>query len=1144
MLHRKPSSPSYRFITGADRNQGAAVGFFRWVGGIVALVGVISVPVIGVEPDTLVATSVQAASPEAQQAIDSFKIDDGLQIELVAAEPQVANIVAMDIDSSGNLYVAETFRQSDGVTDNRAHDQQWLEADLASQTVQDRIDYHRRLLGDAVVTYEQKEDRLRRLSDTDGDGVMDRCTTVADGFRSLEEGTGAGVLVRGNSIYYACIPKLWKFIDKDRDGVADNKVVLSDGYGVRVAFRGHDLHGLTTGPDGRLYFTIGDRGYHITDSNGRTIADPASGAVFRCEMDGSDLTVIATGLRNPQEIAFNDFGDWFSVDNNSDSGDRARTVAILRGADSGWRMHYQYLPDRGVFNRESIWKPLDNDLPNPQSVAVLPPITNFTDGPSGLAYYPGTGFGDRFKDKFLICDFRGGPANSGVRSFEIVPNGAYYKQTVDDQPIWQILATDVLFGPRGGLYVSDWVDGWNGLGKGRIYRLSESIPDTSLIDEVFDLLNSPGTEWTPQELVDRLGHVDRRVRFKAQFELARRDEVSTLSETASAAESPTKPRLHAIWGLGQIARRDKGLASDVAETLQSLVSDTDDEVARAAILSLGDLGMVAAADAIAAAPGVDRPRVQYAVWMALAQLRSDVALSDVAPRLASTGNRDPALRHAAIYYWSRAAVPQSLVALATGQNAFVRRCIIAALRRSQPTSIVGFLIDDDPNVVAEAVRAVHDDGGRVLTGEVIDLANRPTVVDQTDETVRRIINTCDRTRDVASAHALISIAVNQALPTDLRVRAVETFGSWTRPRTIDAYDHTYRPREAVEIESVSGVLQTALQSLISVAGPIKRATIDAASAMGLVEIAADLQQVVLDDNEPAADRAGALSALARLDPSKAETLAAGMVTSTDRELILSSLNVLRRSLPEHIDAVIGLTDSPLPRVAQSAWDALGSSSEPKAIQRVEQAIDRLVQNRLPAAVHLNVLEAAESMNTSLSPAAKRQWTKYRDAMDARTDWRRYATSLVGGDAMNGSKLFHENTKLSCVRCHRVHRSGGAVGPALTVIGAEKTPQYLLESICYPDAAIAKGYETTIIATDDGTVYSGIVAEDGDEFLTLALSDGSNQRIEQDSILARKPGQSSMPGDLMKYMTRRDLRDLVAYLDSLKVDPGLAEGEIE
>ena len=84
---------------------------------------------------------VSPASEEATEAMAAIRIPDGWKIGLWAAEPDVANVVAFDIDRVGRVYVCETFRQNRGVTDNRGHDKTWLYAVLAAKTVQDRIDY-------------------------------------------------------------------------------------------------------------------------------------------------------------------------------------------------------------------------------------------------------------------------------------------------------------------------------------------------------------------------------------------------------------------------------------------------------------------------------------------------------------------------------------------------------------------------------------------------------------------------------------------------------------------------------------------------------------------------------------------------------------------------------------------------------------------------------------------------------------------------------------------------------------------------------------------------------------------------------------------------------------------------------------------
>ena len=183
-------------------------------------------------------------------------------------------------------------------------------------------------------------------------------------------------------------PGLWKLRDTRGDGRADERKLLHDGYGVHVGFLGHDLHGLKFGPDGRLYFSIGDRGFNVTTFDGKTLAVPDTGSVLRCNPDGTELEVFATGLRNPQELAFDQYGNLFTGDNNSDSGDRARWVYLVEGGDSGWRIGYQFLEapyTRGPWNEEKLWYPSFAG----QAAYIVPPIANLADGPSGLAYDPG-----------------------------------------------------------------------------------------------------------------------------------------------------------------------------------------------------------------------------------------------------------------------------------------------------------------------------------------------------------------------------------------------------------------------------------------------------------------------------------------------------------------------------------------------------------------------------------------------------------------------------------------------------------------------------------------------------------------------------------------------------------------------------------
>ncbi len=477
---------------------------------------------------------IQPRSQEAERAMAAFRIPEGLKAALVAAEPDLANPVAFSIDDHGRYWVCETFRQGNAVVDNRGREY-WLLDDLAAQTVADRLAYYKKHLGEeGLKAFSEHQDRIRLLTDKNGDGVVDEATVFADGFNAPESGTGSGVLKVGGDVFYTNIPDLWRLRDTNGDGVADEQESLATGFGVRVAFRGHDMHGLVLGPDGRLYFSIGDRGFNVTTKEGKHLVMPDRGAVFRCELDGSNLEVFASGLRNPQELAFDDYGNLFTGDNNSDSGDRARWVYVAEGSDSGWRMYYQYLDDRGPWNREMMWLPhetpaFDREIATglPEGVAVkeiqpayiLPPVTNLGDGPSGLTHYPGVGLSDRYKGHFFLCDFRGTPNNSGVRSFAVKPKGAGFEVVDSEEFIWSILATDADFAPDGRFVIADWVNGWNGEGKGRLYAFSDPAHAKAGAESA-KLLADDFTKRSATDLVKLFSHVDRRVRQKAHLALA------------------------------------------------------------------------------------------------------------------------------------------------------------------------------------------------------------------------------------------------------------------------------------------------------------------------------------------------------------------------------------------------------------------------------------------------------------------------------------------------------------------------------------------------------------------------------------------------------------------------------------------------
>ena len=366
-----------------------------------------------------------AATEEPPHDPEGIVLPEGFVWDEWAREPLVPDPVAFTILPDGSLYVCESERQDRGVEDNR-YSPYWLLEDLACTTVEQRRAIYEKWAAKkegGMDWYSKWADRVRRLRDTDHNGTADQSTNFSGDLREVLDGTAAGALQVGDALWVTSIPHVWRFVDQDGDGVAEVREKLFTGFGVKTSLRGHDMHGLVQGPDGRIYWSIGDRGYSVRTREGTLLADPSTGAVFRCETDGSHLEVIHRGLRNPQELAFNDLGDLFTVDNNSDGDDKARVCLIQDGGESGWFMPLQTLEGdnkRGPWNQEHMWHTFDStDLVQP--AWITPPLAHLTSGPSGLAAYPGTGFPSDFDGSFLVCDFLGGDSYSQVWRFGVRP---------------------------------------------------------------------------------------------------------------------------------------------------------------------------------------------------------------------------------------------------------------------------------------------------------------------------------------------------------------------------------------------------------------------------------------------------------------------------------------------------------------------------------------------------------------------------------------------------------------------------------------------------------------------------------------------------------------------------------------------------
>jgi putative heme-binding domain-containing protein len=146
---------------------------------------------------------------------------------------------------------------------------------------------------------------------------------------------------------------------------------------------------------------------------------------------------------------------------------------------------------------------------------------------------------------------------------------------------------------------------------------------------------------------------------------------------------------------------------------------------------------------------------------------------------------------------------------------------------------------------------------------------------------------------------------------------------------------------------------------------------------------------------------------------------------------------------------------------------------------------------------------------------------------ARVDWDH-------GDATRGAQLFETR---ACSRCHGSRR---ALGPDLAGVAGRFSREDLFVAIALPNRDVSPRYQTTMIATHDGQIYTGLIVYESVD--GLVLRDGNNRtfRIETEQIESRRTlATSLMPAGLLKDLVPQDLSDLNAYLRGLGVQTAKA-----
>lgn len=965
-----------------------------------------------------------------------FVLPEGFEVTLFASEPDITKPINMAFDEKGRLWVTQS-----------------SEYPIAAGQGEGK-------------------DRITILEDTDGDGKADK---IQDFANDLNIPIGI-VPIKNGAIAYS-IPNVYKFLDTDNDGKADQREVLLG------PFEHKDTHGMVNnlfrGFDGWIHASHGFSNISTVAGKDGNAIKMVSGNTFRFIPDGSRVEKTTDGRINPFGSDYDEMGYHYSAD--------CHTFPIYQLI---WGGNY------------TQWGKKE---PNMGFAPTMMDYGLKSTALSGLVYYTDDQFPEEYRNSFYSGDVVTCRISRNTMEFNgSTPKAIAQEDFLVSKDPW-FRPVDIKIGPDGAMYIADFYNRIIGH-----YEVPLDHPGRDRVSGRIWKITYKGnqrkvTDWSKanqQELITGMGNSILQTRMVATDELVDRFGKIAVPELISTVENKNTSPEQLIQGLWALYRLD-ALSDNI---LQSSLKHPDRKVRLHAYKILSNYSQLSESQFSTTIEDLtDKdPHVQRAAAELLSRHPSPKAYKKLVELHSKIPGYDTHLAYTILMALSNHFQEKEILQMAMKENWAESQAKVVAIVVSDLN-----VPETGDFLLAHLGRFNESNKNTIGFTEAIARTIQPSQMNKLLDLVKK-----KAAENPTEAHLLANATVQGMNQRAMKVPS--SYQTWYTDLAQGILQSIHPKETYTEIEKSQFMFAS------ETAGKYKMASMD-------VELKGLLNKTGSDEDI----RASTARALILIDPKSNSMRIAEIMNDSEEEInmrkrLASALALWENPLAKQLLGE-GLRNAPTEVQETISMELVKSpdgKSQLMAFIKKGYAPARLLKNRtveenLLANISPQQRKEYESLTANLVPISEER----QKLIDERLAEFLPDTQVLG----SGATIFEKN----CSSCHQIDNKGGLIGPQLDGVG-NWGQTALATKILDPNRNITENFRTYNIALNNGQTLSGLYRREEGQTVVLADQTGKEFSVSKPDIKEMTPSKYTlMPDNFNTVLSKEEFDALLMYLLATK-----------